>query len=95
MPTPFSLYEPREDSYLLAAQVAKYARGKVLDMGIGSGIQASTAAKQRKVKTVLAVDLQSGVIAHCRKTLDSKKIRFRVSDLFARIPEKFDTVIFN
>src|SRR3989344_6453131 len=92
---PFSLYEPREDSFLLAEQVAKYARGTVLDVGCGSGILARTAAKLRKVSSVLAADIQPKVIAHCRKTLQHAKVTYRTSDLFARIPERFDTVIFN
>ena len=34
------IYEPNEDSELLAKYVKKFARGKVLDIGTGSGIQA-------------------------------------------------------
>ena len=34
------LYEPREDSRLLAKYAKKYAKGLVLDIGTGSGIQA-------------------------------------------------------
>src|SRR3989344_1100944 len=91
------LYKPREDSYLLAKYVKKHAFGRVLDIGTGSGIQAITAAKLKKVKSVLAVDIQEDIIEQCRTSIKSKKISFRQSDLFENVPEKpgFDKIIFN
>lgn len=89
------IYEPREDSELLAKYVKKYAFGNVLDMGTGSGIQALTAAKKNAVKSVLAADVQREVIDENKKNIDKKKIKFVVSDLFSNIDKKFDTVIFN
>ena len=90
------LYEPLEDSFLLEKQVSKLAKGSVLDMGTGSGIQAVAAAKKRNVKKVLAVDVQKSVLKHCRETVKSKKISFRQSNLFQKISkQKFDTIIFN
>ena len=50
------IYEPAEDSHLLAEAVKKFAHGRVLDMGTGSGIQAITAAKSRKVKIRVAAE---------------------------------------
>ena len=49
------IYEPREDSFLLQKYVKKYSKGRVLDMGTGSGIQALTALE--KTKCVVAVDI--------------------------------------
>ena len=89
------LYQPREDSYLLAKHVAMQAKGNVLDVGTGSGIQAMTAAKLKKVKSVLGIDIQKPVVEHCKKTIKSKKIRFKQSNLFENIAGKFDTIIFN
>lgn len=86
------MYEPREDSYLLLEQVKRFAKGKVLDMGTGSGIQALAA---KKADSVLAVDINKNTIEHCRKTIKNKKIRFLYSDLFSNIKTKFDTIIFN
>ncbi len=44
------LYEPREDSELLAKHVNEHAKGICLDVGTGSGIQAVEAAKNKNVK---------------------------------------------
>lgn len=89
-----TIYEPAEDSYLLAEQVKKYAFGKVLDVGTGSGIQAITASKLKQVKSVLAVDINKEAVDFVKgKSL--KKIKTVKSDLFSKVKSKFDTIIFN
>ena len=97
-----SVYEPREDSTLLEHYVRQYAKGHVLDMGTGSGIQAITAAHSSKAKSVLALDIQQSTIDYCNKNIKNIKIKFLVSDLFTAIKndkkieiKKFDTIIFN
>lgn len=86
------IYEPREDSELLQKYVKKLARGMVLDMGTGSGIQAETAAKKSGIQKVIAADINP----KAKKQVKNKKIRFIASDLFSKIPKtKFDTIIFN
>src|SRR3989344_8485866 len=90
-----SVYEPREDSTMLETSVRKYAFGRVLDIGTGSGIQAIAAAQSKNVKSVLATDIQKGVIEYCKKNIKSNKIRFIQSDLFKNIKGKFNTIIFN
>ena len=90
------IYKPREDSELLAKYVKKYAFGLVLDIGTGSGIQALTAAKNKNVKKVVAVDIQKEVIDYCKENIKNKKIVFKQSDLFSNIKNiRFDTIIFN
>ena len=89
------VYEPREDSFLLQGIVKRLAKGLVLDMGTGSGIQALTAAKKKSVKKVLAVDINPKAIAYCKKNCQHKKITCCVSDLFSKVRGKFDTIIFN
>jgi len=89
------IYEPREDSELLAKHVAKIAKGKVLDIGTGSGIQAVAASKSKKVVSVLGVDIQEGVISYCNSNIKNKKISFKQSDLFSNVKGKFDTITFN
>lgn len=97
-----SIYEPKEDSTLLEHYVRQYAKGHVLDMGTGSGVQAITAAHSIKVKSVLAVDIKKSAIDYCNKCIKNKKIKFLVSDLFngiknnERVQNKiFGTMVFN
>ena len=68
MPSSKSFYKPREDSILLEKYVGKYSKGIVLDMGTGSGIQAMTAAKSKRVKKVIAADIQKSAIGTLKKT---------------------------
>ncbi|MBL7054561.1 methyltransferase [Candidatus Woesearchaeota archaeon] len=96
------MYEPREDSLMLAEQVKKYAKGVVLDIGTGSGIQAMTAAKLKKVVKVYAVDIDKEAVDYCKNNINDKKVVFLKSDLFKifRVDKrfsnlKFDTIIFN
>lgn len=89
------IYEPAEDSYLLQKAVRRYAQGRVLDIGTGSGIQALTAARKRTVRSVLAVDIDNEVISFLRSQKLSKKITVRQSDLFSHVPGTFDTIICN
>jgi len=96
------MYEPREDSYLLQKFVTKYAKGVVLDMGTGSGIQAIAAAKSKKVVKVYAIDIDREAINYCKGIVDDKKVVFFVSNLFLVFRGnkkfeglKFDTIIFN
>jgi len=83
------IYEPREDSFLLQKYVEKYSKGKVLDVGTGSGIQALTAMK--KTKDVLAVDVDEYTVLYAK----NKGLNAIQSDLFQNIEGKFDLIIFN
>ena len=89
------MYLAREDSFLLLEQVKKHARGKVLDMGTGSAIQALGAADKGIVDSVLAVDVDKKVVAELKKTIKNPKITINHSDLFSNVHKKFDTIIFN
>ncbi len=97
------VYEPAEDSFLLAQQLPKRVKGAVLDMGTGSGIQAEAAARSGKVSSVLAVDVNTQAL-RALKNLDRKALEHRYrkkisvlkSDLFSKIGHRrFDTIIFN
>jgi release factor glutamine methyltransferase len=87
-----SVYEPREDSQLLATQVRLYARGRVLDMGTGSGIQALAAKENKTVTDVLAVDVNKAAVDRVAKL----GIAAKKSDMFKELKgEVFDTIICN
>ena len=83
------IYEPAEDSFLLREFVLKYANGKVLDMGTGSGIQAEAALT--KTDNVIAADINKEAVDFCIK----QGIKALQSDLFEKITERFDLIIFN
>ncbi len=93
------VYEPQEDSYLLEGIVKKYAKGRVLDIGTGSGLLAEAAARVNLVKSVVAADIDRDAVnyaaANVAKSLKNR-IKFLQSDLFANIKhQSFDTIIFN
>jgi len=102
------LYEPQEDSELLRRAVEAEARGRVLDMGAGSGILAFAAAAKDEVESVLAVDIDDESLECMRNVIKEKlqseknqkiikKIQIKKSDLFGSIGEgeRFDTIICN
>jgi len=92
------VYEPADDSMLLADNLEVENGDMVLDMGTGTGILALSVAK--KAKNVLAVDINPKAIEIARENSTLNKIEnieFRISDLFGNIKknEKFDLIIFN
>ncbi len=93
------VYEPREDSFLLAEAVRKHARGKVLDVGTGSGIQAIVAARKNEVVLAVGTDRNAGAIECARANAElggvGDKTEFMAVDLFPKTKERFDTVCFN
>ena len=90
-----SMYLAREDSFLLLEQVKRHAKGKVLDIGTGSAIQALRAADKKEVSSVLAVDIDRKVVSELKKIIHTQKITLNHSDLFSNVHQKFDTIIFN
>ncbi|MCK5107773.1 MAG: methyltransferase [Nanoarchaeota archaeon] len=91
------MYQPREDSFLLERNVENLAFGKVLDMGTGTGILAIAAAKNQKVKSVMAADINKEAILYVLDVCVNEGMPVTViqSNLFENIDEKFDTIIFN
>jgi len=100
-----SIYEPREDSFLLAEHVKKIAKKgmKVLDIGTGSGIQAEACIEAGiKKSNIIVSDIDNCVIKLMRK----KSFQAIKSDLFSNlkgrlnvkgnlVPLLFDLIIFN
>ena len=82
------IYEPREDSFLILKYIKDYAKGKILDVGTGSGILAEEASKYGEV---LAVDIDDEVIEFVKK----KGINVVKSDSLENVKGKFDLIIFN
>jgi len=85
------IYQPAEDSYLLAKEVKKYSKGrKVLDVGAGSGILSKTALESG-AKSTIALDISPEAVSF----LKSQGLSAVQSDLFSNIKEKFDLIVFN
>jgi HemK-related putative methylase len=63
------VYEPSEDSHLLQRNIARYAKGTILDMGTGSGIIALEAAKSLKVEKIYAADIDKEAVSQLKKKI--------------------------
>lgn len=92
------IYQAAEDSYLLAEEVKKFIKKnnpeKILDMGSGSGIQAQTAINGgANPKNIVLADINPEAIKILKKRFSKSKII--KSDLFSKIKDKFDLIIFN
>lgn len=90
-----SVYYPMEDSYLLAEQVERFAFGKVLDMGTGSGINGIAAALKGCDVTFADIDAKAIRCAKENATANGVAGNFIKSDMFESIDGKFNTIIFN
>lgn len=91
------IYEPREDSFLIAKHIPTYAKKAktCLDMGTGSGVLALASAKYCKV---IAADINPKALAYAKEqaTKAKLKIEFIMTDLFSNIPkQKFDLITLN
>ena len=94
-----NVYEPAEDTFLLAENLDVNGGDIVLDMGAGCGILGILAAK--KAKYVVAVDINPYAVRCARENAllnnARSKISFIQADLFAALSEKtkFDAILFN
>lgn len=96
---PSTVYEPAEDSELLALY-SKRARGaRVLDVGCGCGIQSIVCAKANPYAKVIGVDVNPDAVFAARRNAENNRVKnceFFISDLFYALSNaRFDTVIFN
>ena len=94
-----NVYEPAEDTFLIAENINVTEDDTVFDMGTGCGILAALAAE--KAKNVVAVDINPHAIECATKNAETNgvkaKIEFRNGDLFQPIKssEQFSLILFN
>lgn len=100
------MYTPREDSFLIKKHIKEFCKpnSSVLDMGTGSGIFAQEASKYSEDVTACDIDIQAiKELINKQKQNPKKKdlhlplnsIKFVHSNLFQKIKDKFDLIIFN
>lgn len=94
-----TVYPPAEDSVLLAKEASKL-KGKILEIGCGSGICSIAAAAASPKNQIIGVDINPAAVSCSKKNANAnnaKNCTFYVSDLFSNVPkgEKFDYILFN
>jgi len=95
------VYEPAEDTFLIADSLNQTVKegDTLLDLGTGCGILAIVAAK--KAKKVIATDVNPHAVESARLNAKingvSQMMEVRLGDLFqpVRKTERFDVVVFN
>ena len=90
------VYEPAEDTFLLAENLAVKEGDATLDVGTGTGLIALLMA--RKARFVLGVDVNPIAVELAEKNArlnGIKNVEFRLSDLFEQVKGKFDVITFN
>lgn len=91
-----NVYEPAEDTFLLAENLKVKKTDKVLELGTGTGIIAIIISKI--ADSVVAVDINKYAVECARKNsvINHANIDIRLGDLFDPLKdEKFDTILFN
>lgn len=91
------VYEPAEDSELLAFH-SRDLKGRILEIGTGSGLVSILNAKTNPENEVTATDISPEALECAKKNAERNSIRgirFLQSDLFEKIEGKFDSILFN
>ena len=93
------VYEPAEDTFLLAKHLNCRERERVLEIGTGCGLLGILAVRKASNIVVIDINPQAVKCAKFNAKLNqvSNKISLIVGDLFGpiKITEKFDCIIFN
>ncbi|MEF8859085.1 MAG: HemK2/MTQ2 family protein methyltransferase [Halolamina sp.] len=86
------VYQPAEDSALLAEAAVEFARGRTLEVGTGSGWVAATVAEEGDPERVVASDLNPHACRSARER-GVEAVQADLLDPFAA--DSFETVLFN
>lgn len=90
------MYEPAEDTFLIAENLSVTDGEKILDMGTGCGILAAIAAE--KANRVVAVDVNPHAVNCAKKNADLNgvgvKVEVHQGNLFSSVKdtERFDSL---
>ena len=94
-----NVYEPAEDTFLLAENLVVNQNDAVLDVGTGCGILGILAAKKAKKVVAIDVNPHAASCAQMSAKLNevAGKMNIRLGNLFEPVEgnEKFDVIVFN
>ncbi len=94
MTVEYEVYEPEEDSYLLSKYVKQFTNknDKVLEIGVGSGIQCESALnvieKDKGKGVVVGLDINPRAVKHCIESKYTQGSFFYESNLFETLKKK-------
>ncbi|MGB9635035.1 MAG: HemK2/MTQ2 family protein methyltransferase [Candidatus Micrarchaeia archaeon] len=86
------IYEPADDSYLLADELKNRKCKRFLDMGTGNGIQANCIGNADEI---VCVDINPQAVESAKTNVKRENVKFIISDLFTGVEGKFDLIAFN
>ena len=94
-----SVYDPSEDSFLLADNLLRMKNKSFLDVGCGSGIQSISAAS-KGASTITLIDVNQIALQNAQQNLKKYfpaiPVKSIQSNLFEKMKkEKFDVIAFN
>lgn len=89
------VYAPDEDTFIIAEIAFREAKGKVLEVGAGSGYTSIILTK--KGLDVTCSDINPNALNLIKTNSEENDVKLKIieSDLFNGIPGKYDTIIFN
>ncbi len=92
---PECVYPPCDDSMLLIKSLNIRKDEKILEIGCGSGVVSIHCAKNGGIVT--AVDINPYAVECTKRNAEDNSVKMdvKVSDLYANVQGKYDTIIFN
>jgi 16S rRNA (guanine1207-N2)-methyltransferase len=95
-PGVFSRHKIDDGSYILIENAEVKESCKLLDLGCGYGAVGIAFAKAKKCDVVMADSNERAIkLAKMNAKLNDITMDARVSDIFSKIPEKFDVILLN
>ena len=95
-PGVFSRHKIDDGTYILIQNAEVKDGSKLLDLGCGYGVVGIAFAKAKKCDVVMADSNERAVkLAKMNLKLNDVSADVRISDIFSKVPEKFDVILLN
>ena len=95
-PGVFSRHKIDDGTYILIQNAEVKENSKLLDLGCGYGVVGIAFAKAKKCDVVMADSNERAVkLAKMNLKLNDVSADVRISDIFSKVPEKFDVILLN